>query len=123
MGRVWLHCSRLDRCGPDPTQWAVTSVRGNSIELALPNGCSILMAHDRRQRHADWTFIARTNDGLRAKRACEGGGNWQLVNDADPLDWPPTSWPNDTGILGQVVWMAQTLVGMWQKPITVARKK
>ena len=110
VGRLWFRNDWLDRHAIDPTQCNVISVRGNSMEPTLPNGCSVLVdrSQRRRQRRAGRIFVMRTEDGLVVKRVGrDEEGNWRIESDNE--DWEPVPWANDTEIIGEVRWAARTL--------------
>ena len=110
-GSVWFRREWLDRRGLDPTQCAVISVRGTSMELTLMDGCSILVARHRTRRREGRVYVVWTEDGLIVKRAGRGeDGEWMLMSDAGPPDWPPVPWPHAAKIKGEVIWTARTLV-------------
>ena len=81
---------------------------GESMEPTLPDGCVILLDHNRAYRREGGIFVVRTADGLVVKRAGKaGGGLWQLVSDHP--HWPDAPWPDDATIIGEVKWMAREL--------------
>ena len=99
----WLSKHRLtsDQC-------RVIGVKGESMEPVLPDGCSILVDHNRRHRRVGHIFVVRGEDGLVVKRAGKGeDGRWLLLSD-NPL-WKPLPWPGNAEIIGEVKWMARTL--------------
>lgn len=107
-GEAWFRRSWLDRRGLDPTQCAVISVRGESMEPTLPDGCSILVARHRQRRLSGHVVVAMTADGLVVKRlgkTPEGG--WML--ESDHPAWKSIPWQSDTELIGEVVWMAMSL--------------
>ena len=74
----------------------------------LPNGCSILVDHNRRHRRKGRIFLVRSDDGLVVKKAGKDeSGNWLLLSD-NP-SWKPLPWPGNAEIIGEVKWMARTL--------------
>ena len=98
----WLsrHGLVADRC-------SIIGVMGESMEPTLPEGCVILLDHNRRRREGR-IFVVRTGDGLVVKRAGKGpGGGGQLVSDHHR--WPDAPWPGDAAIIGEVKWMAREL--------------
>ena len=110
-GNVWFRREWLDRRGLDPTQCVVISVRGTSMEPTLMDGCSILVARHRTRRREGRVYVAWTEDGLIVKRAGRGeDGEWMLMSDAGPPDWPPVPWPRDAAVKGEVIWTARALV-------------
>ena len=108
-GRVWFRRDWLEQRRLDPTECAVISVQGESMDPTLPDGCSILVDRKRRRRVEKGLFVVRTGDGLVVKRARrDGEGGWLLVS--DHRSWPSEPWPADAQTIGQVVWMARALV-------------
>ena len=99
----WLSRHRLVavRC-------SIIGVMGESMEPTLPDGCVILLDHNRTYRREGGIFVVRTADGLVVKRAGKAvGGLWQLVSDHP--HWPDAPWPDDATIIGEVKWMAREL--------------
>ena len=108
VGRLWFRNDWLDRHAIDPAQSNVISVRGESMEPTLPDGCSILVDRERRNPHEDRIYVMRTMDGLVVKRAGKDAeGNWQIESDNE--DWEPVPWSRDTEVIGEVRWVARTL--------------
>ena len=107
IGRAWFPRGWLDRRGLDPTQCALLSVQGESMEPTLMPGASILVARDRRRRRKGRIYVMRTEDGLIVKRIDKGHAGWQLVSDHP--SWPPVPWPTGVEIIGEVVWVARAL--------------
>ena len=110
VGRLWFRDDWLDRQAIDPDQCNVISVRGESMEPTLPDGCSILVdrSQGRKRRRVGRIFVMRTEDGLVVKRVGrDEEGNWQIVSDHPA--WETVPWANGTGIIGEVRWMARTL--------------
>ncbi len=109
VGRLWFRNDWLDRQAIDPDQCNVISVRGESMEPTLPDGCSILvdLSHGRRRRRVGRIFVLRTEDGLVVKRAGKDAeGNWRTES-VHPA-WEPVPWADDTEIVGEVRWSAVT---------------
>ena len=109
VGRLWFRRDWLERHAIDPTQCHVISVRGESMEPTLPNGCSILVdrSQGRRQRRDGNIFVMRTEDGLVVKRVSrEEDGRW--VIESDNPAWEAAPWSEDTEIIGEVRWAART---------------
>ena len=100
--RAWL-----DRQGIDPTQCVVISVRGESMEPVLPDGCSILLDRTRRRRLSGRIFVLLTGDGLVVKRLERGEDGWRLVSENPSVD--PVPWSDEMDLVGQVRWFAKTL--------------
>ena len=109
VGRLWFRDDWLDRQAIDPDQCNVISVRGESMEPTLPDGCSILVDRSqvRRRRRSGRIFVLRTEDGLVVKRAGKDNeGNWQIESE-NPA-WPPVPWTDGTEVIGEVRWAART---------------
>ena len=110
VGRLWFRRDWLDRHSIDPAQCNVITVRGESMEPTLPDGCSVLVDRNegRRRHRAGRIYVMRTQDGLVVKRAGQDEeGNWQVVSDHP--GWETTPWSDDTEIIGEVRWMARGL--------------
>ncbi len=107
-GQVWFRRDWLDRHGLDPTRCMVISVRGESMEPTLPDGCSILVDRARARRRADRIFVINSEHGLIVKRLGKEGRRWLLVSDHE--EWSDEPWPAGAEPVGQVVWMARSLV-------------
>ena len=84
-------------------------MRGESRESTLPDGCSILFDRTRRDRREGGIYVGRAGEGLLVKRAAKRGGAWELASDNPAV--APEPWPADAEVAGEVVWVAQTLVG------------
>ena len=108
-GLAWFSRSWLDRLGLDATKCAIIRVRGESMEPALPDGCSIMFDRSRQDRREHGIYVVRTNGGLIVKRAVKSGRGWELVSENPAV--APEPWPADAEVVGEVVWVAQTLVG------------
>ena len=108
-GLAWFSRSWLDRLGLDATKCAIIRVRGESMEPALPDGCSIMFDRSRQDRREHGIYVVRTNGGLIVKRAVKSGRSWELVSENPAVASEP--WPADAEVVGEVVWVAQTLVG------------
>lgn len=107
-GHVWFRRDWLDRHSLDPTRCMVISVRGESMEPTLTDGCSILVDRARSRRRDGRIFVINTDDGLIVKRLGKDGRRWLLVSDHEA--WSPEPWPAGAETVGQVVWMAKALV-------------
>lgn len=105
--QAWFRREWLDRHGLDPTRCVVIGVRGESMEPTLPNGCSILVACDRRQRRPGRIYVVRGEDGLVVKRAARSADGWRLASDHPA--WDPAPWPDEAETVGEAVWTARTL--------------
>ena len=99
----WLKRHRLD-----PEQCRVIGVRGESMEPLLPEGCSILIDCGQRRRRQGRIYVLRGEDGLFVKRATRDGNTWIL--ESEHPAWKPIPWPRGAEVLGEVVWMARTLI-------------
>ena len=110
VGRLWFRRDWLARHAIDPKQCNVISVRGESMEPTLPDGCSILVdrSQGRRRRRVGRILVMRTEDGLVVKRVGrDEEGNW-LIESEHPA-WPPVPWSDTTEIVGEVRWLARVL--------------
>ena len=108
LGLAWFARSWLDRHGLDATRCAIIRVRGESMEPTLPNGCSILFDRSRRMRREHAIYVVRADVGLIVKRAARRGEEWELASDNPRV--APEPWPADAEVIGEVVWVAQTLI-------------
>ncbi len=109
VGRLWFRDDWLDRQAIDPDQCNVISVRGESMEPTLPDGCSILVdrSQGRRRRRVGRIFVMRTEDGLVVKRVGrDEERNWQI--ESEHPAWPPVPWSDTTEIIGEVRWLGRT---------------
>ena len=109
VGRLWFRRDWLARHAIDPKQCNVISVRGESMEPTLPDGCSILVdrSQGRRRRRVGRILVMRTEDGLVVKRVGrDEEGNWQI--ESEHSAWPPVPWTDTTEIIGEVRWAART---------------
>ena len=105
---MWFRRDWLDRHALDPTQCSVFSVRGESMEETLPDGCSILVDRNQTRRRVGHIYVVRTEDGLIVKRLRKDeDGDWLLVSDHP--SWKPLPWPDTAEVIGEVKWMAKTL--------------
>ena len=97
----------LKRRGLVAEKCSIISVMGESMEPTLPDGCVVLLDHNRRSRRKGKIFVVRTEDGLVVKRAGKDpGGRWQLLSDHPA--WPPQPWARAM-VIGEVKWMAREL--------------
>ena len=97
----------LKRRGLVAEKCNIISVMGESMEPTLPDGCVVLLDHNRRTRRKGKIFVVRTEDGLVVKRAGKDPGDrWQLVSDHPA--WPPQPWARAM-VIGEVKWMAREL--------------
>jgi len=96
-GLAWFSRSWLDRLGLDATKCAIIRVRGESMEPALPDGCSIMFDRSRQDRREHGIYVVRTNGGLIVKRAVKSGRGWELV------EWLPAgSLPRNAAALQRI---------------------
>lgn len=106
-GYVAFQAQWMNRWGLVASQCAIIGVRGESMEPTLPDGCSILVARNRRRRQHGRKFVIATDDGLIVKRAGrDNKGRWQLLSDHP--SWEPLSWSDDAQVEGEVMWMARS---------------
>lgn len=97
----------LSRRGLVAARCSIISVTGESMEPTLPEGCVILVDHNRRRRLNGHIFVVRKSDGLVVKRAGkDDSGNWLL--DSDHPAWKPEPW-GEAEVIGEVKWMAREL--------------
>ena len=102
--RTWL-----DHNAIDPTQCLVITVRGESMEPTLPDGCSILVdrSQDGRRRGDGRIFVMLRDEGLVVNRVRRGDdGNWRI--ESEHPGWPPAPWSDTTEIICEVRWSAVT---------------
>ena len=108
VGLLWFRNDWLQSHSIDPEQSNIISVRGESMEPTLPDGCSILVDRKRREPHEDRIYVMRTEEGLVVKRVGKDPeGNWQIESDNE--DWEAVPWSNATEIIGEVRWLGRTL--------------
>ena len=108
VGLLWFRNDWLQSYSIDPRESHILSVRGESMEPTLPDGCSILVDRNRREPHEDGIYVMRTEEGLVVKRlGLDDRGRWELLSD-NP-DWEPTVMSYGTDIIGEVRWYAVTL--------------
>ncbi len=107
-GHVYFRREWLSKHGLNAKQCSVIGVLGESMEPTLPDGCSVLVDHQRRRRFVRHIYTVRTSDGLVVKRAGKDeDGGWLMVSDHPA--WDPEPWPDDAEVIGEVKWMARTL--------------
>ena len=108
VGRIWFLQDWLERNAIDPQQSTIITVRGESMEPTLTDGCSILVDRSRREPQEGHIYVVRTEDGLVVKRAGRDEfGRWLIVSDHPA--WNTVPWPADAEVIGEVRWMARTL--------------
>ncbi len=118
-GLLWFSRDWLDRNGLDPTQCAVIRVQGESMEPTLPDGCAILFDRNRQKIREHGIYVVRADGGLIVKRARRAGRTaWLLASDHP--SFLPEPWPADAETLGEVVWMARTLVSLSEEKDEIA---
>ena len=107
VGLLWFRNDWLLSHSIDPEQSNIISVRGESMEPTLPDGCSILVDRKRREPHEGRIYVMRTEDGLVVKRlGWDEKGRWELLSDSP--DWRTTPMSPGTEIIGEVRWAART---------------
>ena len=107
VGLLWFRNDWLLSHSIDPEQSHIISVRGESMEPTLPDGCSILVDRKRREPHEDRIYVMRTEDGLVVKRlGLDEEGRWEIRSDSP--DWRITPMSPGTEIIGEVRWAART---------------
>ena len=76
------------------------------MEPTLPDGCSILVDLQGKEFRDGAVFVARTSDGVAARRAAKLTDGRQLVSDdgqSAPVRW------QSAGVIGEVRWVGRTL--------------
>ena len=106
VGQLGFQRQWLDRHAIDPTQAVMINVQGESMEPTLPDGCSVLVDRARRRRLDGHVYVLRTGDGIIVKRLEHTASGWQIVSDHPA--WKPTTWTNDTEVIGEVCWAARS---------------
>lgn len=98
----------LERRAVDPDHCTILKVRGDAMEPTLPDGCSILVDHQRRRRRLGHIFALRTGDDLMVRRAGrDQSGRWVLVSDHHLR--PPVPWSyRKSEVAGEVRLMARS---------------
>ena len=107
-GRVPFRVEWLKRHRLDPGQCRVIGVLGESMEPTLPDGCSILVDMTRKRLRSGRIFLVRGEDGITVKRAVRKKNRWLL--ESEHPAWEPIHWSSEAEVLGEVVWMARTLI-------------
>ena len=110
VGRLWFREDWLMRQGIDPILCSVITVRGESMEPTLPDGCSILVdrSQGRRRRRVGRILVLRTDDGLVVKRVGKDeDGRWEIQSDHP--GWETVPWTGGTEIIGEVRWYGVTV--------------
>ena len=107
IGLLWFRNDWLLSHSIDPEQSNIISVRGESMEPTLPDGCSILVDRKRREPQDGRIYVMRTEDGLVVKRlGLDEEGRWEIRSDSP--DWRITPMSPGTEIIGEVRWSART---------------
>ena len=107
VGLLWFRNDWLLSHSIDPEQSNIISVRGESMEPTLPDGCSILVDRKRREPHQGRIYVMRTEEGLVVKRlGLDEEGRWEIRSDSP--DWRITPMSPGTEIIGEVRWAART---------------
>ncbi len=107
IGLLWFRNDWLLSHSIDPEQSNIISVRGESMEPTLPDGCSILVDRKRREPHQGRIYVMRTEEGLVVKRlGLDEEGRWEIRSDCP--DWRVTPMSPGTEIIGEVRWSAVT---------------
>ena len=107
IGLLWFRNDWLLSHSIDPEQSNIISVRGESMEPTLPDGCSILVDRKRREPQEGRIFVMRTEDGLVVKRlGLDEEDRWELRSD-NP-DWRATPMSPEAEVVGEVRWAART---------------
>ena len=101
--RAWLEQRRVE-----PRGCAIMRISGDSMEPTLPDGSSILVDRNRRDRIDFRVYVVRTGAGLMVKRAVEQRGEWLLASDNPEV--APLRWLADAEIVGEVLWVGHTLL-------------
>ena len=108
IGLLWFRNDWLLSHSIDPEQSNIISVRGESMEPTLPDGCSILVDRKRREPQEGRIYVMRTEEGLVVKRlGLDEEGRWEIRSDSP--DWRITPMSPGTEIIGEVRWTARTL--------------
>ena len=105
-GRVPFRRSWLRRNRIDPANCHIISVRGESMEPTLPDGCSIIVDRNRLELQTGCMYVMRTEEGLVVKRAKQNAQGWWLMSD-NP-EWAPLFLTEETDIIGEVRWAGRT---------------
>ena len=107
IGLLWFRNDWLLSHSIDPEQSNIISVRGESMEPTLPDGCSILVDRKRREPQDGRIYVMRTEEGLVVKRlGLDEEGRWEIRSDSP--DWRATPMSPEAEIVGEVRWSAVT---------------
>ncbi len=99
----------MDRYGLRPLNCVVIDIHGESMEPTLWDGASILIDRTRAAWRPGDIFVVRATDGVVVKRAGEDEAGYRQLLSDHPA-WESVPYPDDAEIIGQVVWMARTLI-------------
>ena len=99
----------LDDHGLKASECRLISVKGESMEPTLADGCSILIRLTRGRRNGR-IYVIRIGDELVVKRTVRSDeAGWMLVSDNPDKDKFPTQpWPEDATVIGEVKWDGQS---------------
>ena len=97
----WLRRNRIN-----PRHCNIISVRGDSMEPTLPDGCQVIVDRNRKELRNARIYVMRTEEGLVVKRVKQNAQGWWLMSD-NPT-WAPLFLSEDTDIIGEVRWTART---------------
>ena len=78
------------------------------MEPTLPAGRSIMFDRSRRIRRDRGIYVVRTNGGLIVKRAARRGNARVIASDNPAV--APDRRPAGADVVGEVVWVARTLI-------------
>ncbi len=106
-GSLWFRADWLRRQNLDASHCDIISVRGESMEPVLPDGCSILVDRGRQRRLNGHIYALYTEDGLVVKRLAHEGAQWQLRSEHPAYE--PTPMAESDEVIGEVRWAAYTL--------------
>ena len=73
-----------------------------------PDECSILFDRNRWTPRKRGIYAVRTACWLNVKRAARRGQEWELASGNPGV--APEPWPADAEVIGEVAWVAQTLI-------------
>ena len=105
-GVLWFRADWLLKHRVSPKQCQVITVRGESMEPTLPDGCSILVDRSRKELQPRRIYVLRNEDGVVVKRAAQNREGWWLTSD-NPA-WLPVLLTEEADIVGEVRWVART---------------
>ena len=97
----WLRRNRIN-----PRHCNIISVRGDSMEPTLPDGCQVIVDRNRKELRNGRIYVMRTEEGLVVKRVKQNAQGWWLMSD-NPT-WAPLFLSEDTDIIGEVRWLGRT---------------